>query len=166
MDLIKYGSAGVSSLLFTGLPYAYRVPREVQWRMGILTICSSTYHIHHEVLKDSKRTKWLERWLECLDGLAIILATGNFYMRSDTVCNLMRMYVPMKMVSNVEIIKRFSYFSGILMGIKDNPKLILPWMMGLGGLMNYLKKMEWNNESRAIWHVGNSILIGMAYGLE
>ena len=133
-------SAGISSSLFAILPYWYKLPLKPQQYTNRLAICSSIYHIYDNQRKvtESKNTTML-KIVECLDGMAIILCCGNYWLPEKRVSGLIHMYTIMKMVSNNELIKHSVYFSTVIVGIRDTPLLIIPWVTGATGLLNYFK---------------------------
>jgi hypothetical protein len=158
-------SAGISSGLFIAVPFLFRLPVNVCQRMNILALCSSSYHMYEEnrqLTQTSKTT--LTTAMECLDGMAIILCAGGYSLDANTVDSLIHMYVSMKMVSNNEFIKRAVYFLAVVTAIKNTPRVFIPWITGSFGLYNYFQSGErWNHQNRTIWHLGNSIFIGISY---
>lgn len=158
-------SAGISSGLFIVIPIIFRLQFQVQQRMNILALCSSSYHIyeeHRQLTQTSKNS--ITTTMECLDGIAIILCAGRYSLDSITVGSLIYMYVIMKMVSDNELIKRSVYFMAVINAVKDTPIVFIPWITGSFGLYNYFQSGErWNHTNRTIWHLGNSIFIGMSY---
>ena len=140
-------SAGISSGLFIAVPFLFRLP---------VNVC------HRQLTQTSKTT--LTTAMECLDGMAIILCAGGYSLDANTVDSLIHMYVSMKMVSNNEFIKRAVYFLAVVTAIKNTPRVFIPWITGSFGLYNYFQSGErWNHQNRTIWHLGNSIFIGISY---
>jgi len=163
-------TAGLSSCLFSITPILFKLPLDVRYNMTKLAICSSIYHIYDN--KDeptdtntlvSKNTK-MQRFVECLDGIAIILCCGNYWLSDKNVYGLIYLYTSMKMVSNKELVKYSVYFSTVAVAIKNTPSVFIPWTIGLTGLYNYFKvNQKWDHINRTIWHLGNSIFVTMGY---
>jgi hypothetical protein len=159
---------GLSSSLFLLVPKWYNVPNIVQYRMNTLALCSGMYHLHEDHRQIEKKNKnMITRILECLDGMAIILCCGRYWIDIRGVVGLMQMYASMKMVSNDDTIKRLVYLSTLIKSSYDNPRVILPISVSLIGLRSYFENNEeWNICNRTIWHLGNSIFIGMSYAVK
>jgi len=158
-------SAGVSSSLFLFIPKWYNVSVVAQYRMNTLALCSGIYHLHENERQLIKQEKtYITKVLECLDGMAIILCCGRYWIDIKGVLGLIQMYASMKMVSNNDTIKRCIYVSTVMKASYDNPRVLVPLVVGVSGLYNYFENgEEWNNWNRTIWHIGNSIFIGMCY---
>lgn len=175
-------TAGISSGIFAAFPVWYKLPLTVQHNMAKLAICSSMYHIYDHKLnikdtdnmdndkkiekirqKTSKNNLTL-RVFECLDGMAIILCCGNYWLPQRNVNGLMQMYAAMKMVSNIELIKHSMYFSTAAVAIRNTPSCSIPICTALLGIHNYFKNdNKWNHINRTIWHLGNSIFVTIGY---
>lgn len=158
-------SAGISSGLFIVIPIIFRLRFQVQQQMNILALCSSSYHMYeeHRQLTQTSRNS-LTTAMECLDGIAIILCAGRYSLDANTVGSLIYTYVNMKMVSNNEFIKRSVYLMTVINAVKNTPIVIIPWITGSFGFYNYFQSGErWNHKNRTIWHLGNSIFIGLSY---
>ena len=158
-------TAGISSSFFAILPLWYNLPLTVKYNMNALAICSSIYHIYDNNRQlTSKKNNTMRKVVECLDGMAIILSCGHYWLPEKNVSGLIRTYVTMKLISNNEFIKQSVYLSTMVVVIKDTPITSIPWIIGTTGLYDYFKCNQiWNHFNRTIWHLGNSIVITLAY---
>jgi hypothetical protein len=158
-------TAGISSILFAIVPLWFKLPLVVQYRMNKLALCSGIYHIYdNETQLTISKNTTMQKIVECLDGMAIILCSGGYFLDDKIVTGLLQMYVSMKMVSNNDLIKQTVYFSTVLVVTNDTPYVFIPWVIGARGLYNYFEcNKKWNHINRTVWHLGNSIFIGLAY---
>ncbi len=172
-------NSGVSSLLFSFIPFYYKIPRIVQDRMNVLAYCSSLYHMYEDynytliyrLFNNGEKDKQLilyknnfkTKLIEWMDGVSIIICCGGSWMKYSFIQDLIKMYSCMKLVSNVEIVKSVVYTSTMIKATNKFPILLLPWSMGCIGFFHMKWVGYWNIYNRTIWHFGNSIIIGYYY---
>ena len=158
-------TSGISSSFFAILPQWYNLPLAVKYNMNTMAICSSVYHIYDNNRQlTSNKNNTMRKVVECLDGMAIITCCGHYWLPENTVSGLIGTYVSMKLMSNIEFIKQSVYFSTIMVVIKDTPITSIPCIVSTAGLYHYFKYNQiWNHFNRTVWHLGNSILITIAY---
>tara|TARA_B110000967_G_C18799159_1_gene517474 strand:+ start:110 stop:634 length:525 start_codon:yes stop_codon:yes gene_type:complete len=163
-------SHGFSSYLFSTIPHFYNIPSHIQFKLKLLSLCSSQYHILDLYRKNNYPNSILfKKIIECIDGIGIIsvINTVLSYRLYTNHLNQMNtgiilFYISTKLTANSEVVKKLVYGIGFLKTVYDRPIAIVPMTVAGYGFYDYYKNDNWNHYNRTIWHLGNTIYVGMS----
>ena len=163
-------SHGISSYLFSVIPYFYDVPLHIQFKLKLLSLCSSQYHIldlYHK--RNIPNNLLFKKIIECIDGIGIIstinsLLSYRFFTNHFNQMNtgIVLFYISTKLTADSEIVKKLVYGVGFMKTVYDRPMAIVPMTVAGYGFYDYYKNLDWNHYNRNIWHIRNAIYVGMA----
>jgi len=160
-------TSGLSSLSFSMIPHLYDISPILARNTRILSLCSAQYHIYTEYCRRynryrlcSKSTK--QRISEGIDGMGIVLTSSSAFTSEPTSIALTLFYLSCKLTSNIDLVKNIIYGIAVVHGVYRAPVVFIPWIVGAGGFYHYKTTgHRWNHWNRTLWHIGNSLYIGI-----